>query len=95
MPYDEPDAEDPMALGATEVPVSREGLEDTARCVVDEFFRMGMGRSELLRLFLTRAYTMTDGLYRVLGRKRIEQIIDDVLAQYPTSAAADARGETI
>ena len=78
MPYDDPDATDPLTLHGVELDVNEAGAaREMAECFVEEFIRLGHSSTAILELFLGGRFAGPALALRQLGRERIETIIDE------------------
>jgi hypothetical protein len=68
--------DDPMELQGVRLPEGNPEYE--ARCMVEEFFMMGMSNREIAKLFSDPFYFGTHRLTRILGMERIQTVIDQV-----------------
>ena len=81
MPKDEFDHQDPMQLVSCPMPAG--GVEqerEMARCLAEEYIRMGVSEEELLSMFADPFYSIVHGVYRSLGEEAIREIISEVRA---------------
>lgn len=79
MPYDEPDASDPLEAMAVELPATREAWRDMACCFAEEFARLGFGVERIRLLFETPFYQGPFKARQVLGKTEIEALIAEAL----------------
>lgn len=85
MPYDDPDPTDPMTLHGVmmndgEAP-SPDAVLDMAECFIEEFARMGFDANQILHLFDTKGYAGPAMATEILGKPRIRELVDLVLAR--------------
>ncbi len=73
-----PESDDPMEMRAAAVDGNPYAMLDG---IVEEYARMGWGRKRILELFDSSFFQATHGLVELLGRERVEQRIDAVLAR--------------
>lgn len=77
MPYNEPDATDPMTLHATIVETDDANVQrEMAACFIEEYMRMGYGRDRVLSMFKIQDYIGPYMAYRDLGEAAIIELID-------------------
>lgn len=78
MPYDDPDATDPMTLHGVELPVEdASAAREMAECFVEEFIRLGHSSTAILELFLAGEFAGPAMALEQLGRDQIETIIGE------------------
>ena len=83
MPYDDPDATDPMTLHGVEVETeSEEAMRDMAACFIEEYARLGFDAERTLRMFRTPGYTGPNLAYTALGEHAIRLLIEDNASLY-------------
>ncbi len=79
MPYDDPDATDPMTLHGVAVETESDAaMRDMAECFVEEYVRSGFEADRILRMFKTRGYAGPFLAWQTLG----EEIIRSIIAEY-------------
>ncbi|MFQ5422443.1 MAG: hypothetical protein ACE5F9_00520 [Phycisphaerae bacterium] len=77
MPYDDPDATDPMTLhGVVFETTDGAAMRDMAECFVEEYLRNGFDGARILKMFQTRGYAGPFLAYQSLGEDAIRRIID-------------------
>ncbi len=80
MPYDDPDATDPMALHGVVVETdSTAAMLDMAECFVEEYIRGGFDTDRILKMFQTQGYAGPFLAYQTLGEDAIRRIIDELM----------------
>ena len=79
MPYRDPDPGDPSVLVGVGLPAEPESVRLMAEVFAEEFARLGYGRAEIVRLFERPFYTGAHRAWCRLGRRAIEQIVDQSL----------------
>jgi len=82
MPYDEFDAEDPMALVGMVLPGVPGQLEAMAECFVEEYVRMGWDEPRLMTLFVTPLFMATHRIYRQKGEDYVRELIRKMCAKW-------------
>jgi hypothetical protein len=75
MPYDEPDATDPMLLVGVELLADAGASLETARVFAEEFARMGFGEESLLDLFRNPFYAGAHQAYLALGEAKVREVV--------------------
>jgi hypothetical protein len=76
MPYNDPDATDPMTLTGVELDVEEAGaVAEMADCFIEEFVRLGYGPDAILEMFVSGAFAGPSLALRQLGRPDIESRI--------------------
>ena len=80
MPYDDPDATDPMMLVGVELPGDVEQHVEAASAVAGEFASLGFGEEKLMDLFRDPFYAGAHASYRVLGEEKVRGIVREHLA---------------
>ncbi|MBI2133010.1 MAG: hypothetical protein HYT99_09480 [Candidatus Tectomicrobia bacterium] len=76
MPKDEFEFEDPMELVAIPMPGDTAGAErEMARCLAEEFLRMGHTEEEVLGMFRDPFYAVLHNLCRSQGESEIRRIV--------------------
>ncbi len=79
MPYDDPDATDPMTLHGVVVETENDAaMRDMAECFVEEYIRGGFDAGRILRMFQTKGYAGPFLAYQTLGEDAIRRIIDEL-----------------
>ncbi len=83
MPYDDPDATDPMTLNGVMVDTdSDQAMHGMAECFIEEYFRLGYDREGLLKIFKTRGYAGPHLAYQSLGEETIAAMIDEYIQRW-------------
>ncbi len=78
MPYNDPDATDPMTLHGVELSVDEAGAaREMAECFVEEFIRLGNSPGAILQLFINGEFAGPSMALQQLGRDQIEALIDE------------------
>ena len=81
MPYDDPDATDPMTLHGVIVETEdNNAMHDMARCFVEEYVRSGFDEERIMKMFVTEGYAGPFLAYQTLGEEAIQQMIKDVMS---------------
>ncbi|MBI2881963.1 MAG: hypothetical protein HYY21_10230 [Candidatus Tectomicrobia bacterium] len=76
MPKDEFDFEDPMELLSCAMPAAGPEMErEMARCLAEEFIRMGTPEEDLLEMFRDPFYSVLHGVYQSLGEAAVRDLI--------------------
>ncbi len=76
MPYDDPDATDPMTLTGVEMLVDDPGaVQDMAACFVEEYVRLGHSAESIAGLFESGEFAGPTMAIRQLGRETIREMI--------------------
>ena len=92
MPYDDPDATDPMTLHGVVVETeSDQAMRDMAECFAEEYIRSGFGADRILKMFQTRGYAGPFLAYQTLGEDAIKRIIDELIPLWGGRADKAAR----
>jgi len=76
----EPD--DPLALVGVTVPTDDGGLDEMARCLIEEYLREGWEEDRLLALFRNPFYRTPHIIYRARGEGFVRQLIEEVRARW-------------
>ncbi len=80
MPYDDPDATDPMTLHGVVVETNSDNaMRDMAECFVEEYIRSGFDADRILKMFQTQGYAGPFLAYQTLGEDAIRRIIDELV----------------
>ena len=80
MPYDDPDATDPMTRHGVVVETETDAaMRDMADCFVEEYLRSGFDADRILKMFQTRGYAGPFLAYQTLGEDAIQRIIDELM----------------
>ncbi len=80
MPYDDPDATDPMTLHGVVVETDSDAaMRDMAECFVEEYIRGGFDGDRILKMFQTQGYAGPFLAYQTLGENAIQRIIDELM----------------
>ena len=100
MPYDDPDATDPMTLHGVVLETKDDAaMRDMAECFVEEYLRSGFDGDRILRMFKTQGYAGPFLAYQTLGEDAIRGIVDGLVLLWgeraPVSAAAAATKGTV
>ena len=78
MPYNEPDATDPMTLTGVVIETEDDqAMREMADCFVEEYTRLGFDPERLLRVFKTRGYVGPFMAYKALGEPAIRKLIEE------------------
>lgn len=77
MPYHEPDPTDPLSLNGVQTPGEESSPREMAEVFIDEFFRQGFGREQILNLFRNPFYRSPHALFRLLGEEQIVAILQE------------------
>ncbi len=76
MPKDEFDHEDPMTLVSIPMPEGDRGNQRCmARCLAEEYIRMGFSEEELLSMFRNPFYSILHGVHLSLGDEAVRNAI--------------------
>ncbi len=79
MPYDDPDATDPLALHGVVVETRDDSaMREMTECFVEEYLRSGFGIDRILQMFRTKGYAGPFLAYQTLGEDAIRRIIDEL-----------------
>ncbi len=80
MPYDDPDATDPMTLHGVVVETKSDAaMRDMAECFVEEYLRSGFDADRILKMFQTQGYAGPFLAYQTLGEDVIRRIVDELI----------------
>lgn len=82
MPKKEWSLDDPMELVGVEFPTDEGGLDEMARCWVEEFIRLGYPDRVILYFFKTRFYTGPHRVYQRRGEEYVRRLIAEVRGQW-------------
>jgi hypothetical protein len=83
MPYDDPDPTDPMTLHGVAVETDDDtAMLEMAECFVDEYARLGFDANRILHMFNVRGYAGPFMATTVLGKERIRELVNAVLARW-------------
>ena len=78
MPYNDPDATDPMTLTGVVIETEDDrAMREMADCFVEEYTRLGFDAERLLHLFKTRGYIGPFMAYSALGEPAIRALIEE------------------
>jgi hypothetical protein len=75
----EAESDDPMELVGTPAPGDPLFM---ARCLVEEYARMGKSKDELMALFQNSFYESAHRMLKQFGEDTIEELIDEVLKDH-------------
>jgi hypothetical protein len=92
MPYQDPDATDPMTLEGVSIEIDEDDEEvhrEMARSFIEEFLRMGYSRPMVLAMFKISQYAGPRMALAALGEAEIERTIDEL------ARAWNGRRETV
>ncbi len=96
MPYDDPDASDPMTLHGVVVETENDSaMRDMAECFVEEYLRNGFDADRIMRMFKTQGYAGPFLAFQTLGEATVRRMIDERISLRggrATVAVADSRG---
>ena len=91
MPYDDPDATDPMTLHGVVVETSdNAAMLEMAECFIDEYARLGFDANRILHMFNTRGYAGPFMAKGALGEEKIHELVQRVLARWGGRRTASA-----
>ena len=83
MPKDEFDHEDPMELISMPMPEADSEMEsEMARCLAEEFMRMGESDEEILAMFRNPFYSVPHGVYLSQGEEAVKNAIAQARADW-------------
>ncbi len=92
MPYDDPDATDPMTLHGVVVETDSDAaMRDMAECFVEEYIRSGFDAERILKMFQTQGYAGPYLAYQTLGEDAIQRIIDELIPLWGSREGKAAR----
>ena len=78
MPYNDPDATDPMTLTGVVIATEDDrAMREMADCFVEEYMRLGFDSERLVHLFKTRGYIGPFMAYSALGEPAIRALIEE------------------
>jgi hypothetical protein len=78
MPYEDPDATDPMTLHGVAVPTDGDQAHrEMAACFVEEYLRLGHTPEQILKMFQTKGYAGPYLAFEILGQEAIASIIEE------------------
>lgn len=81
MPYDDPDATDPMTLHAIEVETdSADSIREMAACFVEEYVRLGISAERIYEMFTDGSFAGPALAHRRLGGEIIAGLIAEQFA---------------
>ncbi len=81
MPYDDPDAGDPMTLHGVLIETEDDGaMREMAECFIEEFARLGFDAGRILKLFTNPGYAGPFLAYQTLGDEAIRAFIDEQMS---------------
>ncbi len=81
MPYNDPDATDPMTLHGVVVETDDDrAMRDMAECFVEEYLRSGFDAARITAMFQTQGYAGPYLAYQTLGPAVIQRIIEQQLS---------------
>lgn len=80
MPYDDPDATDPMTLTGVELMVDDpNAVHEMAVCFIEEYIRLGLSGEAIARLFEGGEFAGPRMALRQLGREAIRELIQQIM----------------
>lgn len=82
MPKDEFEHEDPMELFSMPMPEDSEMESEMARCLAEEFMRMGESDEEILAMFRNPFYSVPHGVYLSQGEDSVKDAIAKARANW-------------
>ncbi|MBI3126946.1 MAG: hypothetical protein HYZ11_05010 [Candidatus Tectomicrobia bacterium] len=86
MPKDEFEFEDPMELVSIPMPGAAAEIErEMAKCLAEEYLRMGHTPEEILAMFRDPFYSVLHNLCRAMGEDEIRKIVTQALAGWPSA----------
>jgi hypothetical protein len=77
MPYDEPDATDPLLLCGVSVPGDAESAREMAYTFAEEYAQLGYEEERILKLFQNGEYAAPHGALQALGEAEIARIVKE------------------
>ncbi|MFO0983336.1 MAG: hypothetical protein U1E76_16645 [Planctomycetota bacterium] len=75
MPYDDPDASDPMMLVGVELPADLESFAVICRVFAEEFARLGFDEDAVMALFRDPFYAGAHRAYQALGEPAVRGMV--------------------
>ena len=91
MPYDDPDATDPMTLHGVSIETDNaDAARDMAICFIEEFLRMGFAPERLRAMFRSPPYAGPYMAFQALGESEIDKLIDEQVRFRGPRVSADA-----
>ncbi len=85
MPYQEPDATDPMEMVAHSCPAEPGDVERMAELIVDEYVRFGFDQEKLLKMFREPFFAMTHNVWREKGDDWCVALVERVCSEWRRS----------
>jgi hypothetical protein len=92
MPYDDPDPQDPMMLVGVELPGGRAAQIEMARCLAEEYARMGFGEEQILGLFRRPFYAGAHRAWKDLGEEFVTRLVRENVAVWSRVRVVDREG---
>ena len=81
MPYDDPDATDPMTLQGVVVETESDAaMREMAECFMEEYIRIGFDADRIIKMFKTQGYAGPFLAYQTLGEDAIRRLIGEIIA---------------
>lgn len=95
MPYDDPDASDPMTLHGVGIEThDDEAMRDMALCFIEEYDRLGFDAARILRLFANPGYAGPHLALNTLGVEVIRELVEEVSGRRPFARQAPQPEQT-
>ena len=80
MPYDDPDATDPMTLHGVVIETESDAaMRDMAECFVEEYLRIDWEEDRILKMFQTQGYAGPFLAYQTLGEEAIRRMTSELI----------------
>ena len=83
MPYEDPDATDPMMLHGTVFETEDDqALREMTECFIEEYMRLGFSPDRVLKMFATPGYAGPYMAYQSLGEQTIKTLINEYAQRF-------------
>lgn len=82
MPYEDPDAEDPMELMGVELPATEDNVVDMISCFAEEYARLGFTSDQILDLFRDPSYPPAFHSMKQVGESKVRSLIAEAVFIY-------------
>jgi hypothetical protein len=93
MPYGEADPSDPNVLVGVLMPAGAETMREMAYVFAEEFARLGLDETGLLRLFRNPFYAGPHQAYRALGEPVVREIVRECVRVWGPCSLSPGGGE--
>lgn len=91
MPKDEFSEQDPMELIGMVLPGEVGTLEEMAKCLIEEYVRLGWDEARLMTLFRSPMFLATHRIYRLKGEAYVRTLIHTTQQRWQPAFTSEER----